>query len=266
MAKLDLIFDVGANNGDDVAYYLLKARKVIAIEANAKLADSIRNRFLGPIHEGRLCVECCAVSPTETAEPLPFYIHKSDHVLSTLVLPDDPKDYERVLVPCRTLASLVQQYGLPDYAKLDIEGLDAQILSSMLSVGIVPPMISAEAHTAEVTGLLISCPEYTAFKVVEGAAVFKQYHQASILVDGVPTHCSFPDHSAGPFGEDIDGDWLSRNGLIRKMAAVGPGWRDIHAAANIEPNERAYTKADLLQDLIKQSVSWAWYKLSNPMR
>lgn len=34
----DLIFDIGANNGDDTAFYLKKGFRVVAIEADPALA------------------------------------------------------------------------------------------------------------------------------------------------------------------------------------------------------------------------------------
>ena len=40
-----IIYDFGANNGDDIPYYLMKADEVIAVEANPKLCDVIKNRF-----------------------------------------------------------------------------------------------------------------------------------------------------------------------------------------------------------------------------
>ncbi len=40
-----IIYDLGANNGDDIPYYLRKADKVIAVEANPILSQEIEDRF-----------------------------------------------------------------------------------------------------------------------------------------------------------------------------------------------------------------------------
>jgi hypothetical protein len=40
----------------------------------------------------------------------------------------------------------------------------------------------------------------------------------------------FPEHSAGPFGEDIAGRWMTRNNFFRLLSTVGLGWKDIHAS------------------------------------
>lgn len=44
-----IIYDVGANNGDDIEYYLKKSDLVIALEANPKLCEIIQDRFKSEI-------------------------------------------------------------------------------------------------------------------------------------------------------------------------------------------------------------------------
>ena len=56
-----IIYDFGANNGDDIPYYLMKADEVIAVEANPNLCDLIKNRFPKEIIDGRLKVENCVI-------------------------------------------------------------------------------------------------------------------------------------------------------------------------------------------------------------
>jgi hypothetical protein len=40
-----IIYDFGANNGDNIQYYLLKSDLLVAIEANPELCDFIRKKF-----------------------------------------------------------------------------------------------------------------------------------------------------------------------------------------------------------------------------
>src|SRR5687768_15869702 len=49
-----VVYDVGANNGDDSEYYLKKGHRVVAIEAHPVLAKHIRTRFAGELQNGRL--------------------------------------------------------------------------------------------------------------------------------------------------------------------------------------------------------------------
>src|SRR3954471_13164175 len=79
-----VIYDFGMNNGDDVEYYLLKCDKVVAVEANSSLCDLAGERFASEIKSGRLTILNVALADRESAEPLTFYIHKTNHVLSQL--------------------------------------------------------------------------------------------------------------------------------------------------------------------------------------
>ena len=42
---MKIIYDFGAHNGNDIPYYLTKADKVVAVEANPGLAAQIKERF-----------------------------------------------------------------------------------------------------------------------------------------------------------------------------------------------------------------------------
>ena len=42
---LKVIYGLGSNNGDDIPYYLLKAQRVIAVEANPVICEQIQSRF-----------------------------------------------------------------------------------------------------------------------------------------------------------------------------------------------------------------------------
>jgi hypothetical protein len=60
-----------------------------------------------------------------------------------------------------------------------------------------------------------------------------------------PIRYSFPYHSAGPFGEDIDGEWMSASYMIRLLAIVGLGWKDIHASRSAVPGPGLSTMNDI---------------------
>ena len=71
------IYDLGANKGDDIPYYLQKADKVVAVEANPVLCDEIRNRFDAYIKNGKLFLENYVVTTSDTAAPeVKSYISK----------------------------------------------------------------------------------------------------------------------------------------------------------------------------------------------
>lgn len=241
MTSQRIIYDFGANNGDDVAYYLLKADVVVAVEANPALTDQIRSRFAAEISQGRLFVENCVLTVGPSSEGVPFYVHKHNHVLSQFPAPQSQlaPQFERIELPSRNAISLLEQYGSPYYVKLDLEHYDHIVLEYLFANGIFPPYISAETHTIEVFSLMVAAGKYESFKLVDGRSVPAKYKNHTVRTPGGDLTYSFPEHSAGPFGEDISGPWMTRNNFFRLLSFSGLGWKDIHAS-RIDAPDLAY--------------------------
>lgn len=234
-----IIYDFGANNGDDIPYYLRKADLVVAVEANPSLCREIESRFAAEIAAGRVRVENCVLVGEGEAPEVHFYLHKRHHVLGQFPTPDPNviADYDRILLPSRRVLDLLQKHGDPYYIKIDIEHSEEAILKELFGNGIRPPFLSAEAHSIKVFALLAGLGDYKAFKLVDGPTVAARYNDRVISASG--ERYSFPPHSAGPFGEDIAGDWLSADDLFELLADQGLGWKDIHATNLVpEPESR----------------------------
>lgn len=233
-----IIYDFGANNGDDLPYYLQKAEKVVAVEANPVLANHIRSRFADAIASGRLVVEARALTVEATAAAVPFYIHKSNHVLSQF--PEPPQStisqFDRISVPAQNVVELIRRHGDPHYVKVDVEHYDQAILRALFLNGIKPPYISAESHSIEVFALLVALGDYRAFKLVDGRSIPHRYRNAAIQTIAGPARYDFPNHSAGPFGVDVAGPWMTRDNFFRVLGFAGLGWRDIHASRVDSPD------------------------------
>jgi len=233
-----LIFDIGSNNGDDIPYYLLKARRVVAVEANPSLCDLIRTRFAKQIDDGRLFVENVALVSKGDGE-VDFFIHNKYHVLSALLptVDGDLSQFTKIRVKSLSIASLVRKYGNPLYIKIDVEGYDEQILQSLIAAKLYPPYVSAESHKLGVFALLSEGMGYQSFKLVDGRSVGSVYARAifhSPVLDKTVGY-SFPHHSAGPFGNDIFGEWMDKATLLKVLALQGLGWKDIHASSIDKP-------------------------------
>jgi FkbM family methyltransferase len=225
-----VIYDFGMNNGDDVEYYLLKCNRVVAVEANASLCEQANQRFADEIRSGRLTILNVALSDQESAEPLTFYIHKTNHVLSQLPEPDASvrDEFEPVLVQCRTPSSIVAEFGPPLYIKIDIEHYDLPVLRELFAAGIFPPQISAESHSAGVFACLVD-NGYVKFALVDGQSVPQVYGNAIIYSLRGVRRFSFKEHSAGPFGDDIRSSWEDADNFLYTLAKAKLGWKDIHA-------------------------------------
>lgn len=228
-----IIYDIGSNNGDDIPYYLLKAESVVAVEANPSLCNHISSRFSREIDSGRLSLVNAALVDTEE-KFVDFYVHQKHHVLSTLNPGERHEDeYLKQQVNAVNIAHLVERYGHPYYVKIDVEGFDRQILASLHAHSIKPAYVSAESHKIGVFALLSEEMNYQSFKLVDGrsvGAVYKQTLFHSPILNKMVAY-SFPHHSAGPFGNDIFGEWMDKSTLLRYLSLYGLGWRDIHASA-----------------------------------
>lgn len=76
-----IIYDFGANTGENLPYYLKKADLVVAVEANPSLCVGIREKHCNEIQKGRLVVENCVITTEKKAKVVPFYISKVSSVL-----------------------------------------------------------------------------------------------------------------------------------------------------------------------------------------
>jgi FkbM family methyltransferase len=227
-----VIYDFGANNGDDVPYYLLKADLVVAVEANPRLCDAIAQRFAKDISDGRLLVENCVLSEIRSIEPVPFFVHPHYDVFSQFPVPNSEvvSEFDKIFISAKMPSSIVGQYGTPHYIKVDVEHNDSNVLRELFSNSICPAFISSESHDAEVFATLVSVGRYKWFRLLDGPSVSKKYRNARIQDTLGAWHgYSFPYHSAGPFGDDIEGGWISANDLLELLAFGGMGWKDIHA-------------------------------------
>ena len=227
-----VIFDIGSNNGDDIPYYLLKAHTVVAIEANPLLCSHIQSRFPNEILSRRLFVENVALTSCGH-ENVDFYIHKKHHVLSSLSIQGNSDDYTKITVKTLGIEELVSRYGTPYYVKIDVEGTDEDILDDLAKLSLRPSYLSAESHKISVFALLSERLNYNSFKLVDGKSVPYSYRKTIVnsLFHDKPYGYSFPAHSAGPFGNDIFGQWMDKATFLKLPAMQGLGWKDIHASA-----------------------------------
>lgn len=225
-----VIYDVGSHDGSDLPYYLEKADVVVAVEANPSLAAMITQKYAKEIAAGCLRIVHAALTTEPCASEVPFYVHRTKTQLSQIDLPRRQRHmFDRVLVPTMTVDRLFRDHGPPSYVKIDVEHYDHVILREMFRLGIRPPYLSAEAHSFRVLTMLLARGGYRAFKIVRGSSVASVY--ANRVFPGIrgPFEHSFPVHSAGPFGEDVDGDWFDAHTLLVRIARERLGWKDVHA-------------------------------------
>ena len=152
--KNDLAYDIGGYDGADTAHYLELGFRVICVEASPVLAQRISARFAKEISAGLCTVLNVAVA--ERDGMLPFYLCAEDGALSSFdksKLDASGLTAREITVPSRAFASIIEQYGVPRFLKVDIEGADRFAILA-LTAGTAPEFLSFEASEQDTDVIL----------------------------------------------------------------------------------------------------------------
>jgi len=259
-----VIIDFGANKGQNIDYYLLKADILVCVEANPELVKVIRKKFSAHIRNNNLFIENVVVTKSgNNGKLVNFYINKND-VLSSNIKPKNSKDFHLVKVQSKSISEILKKYLTKNkifyYAKFDLEGYDAVVINSMLLGGYFPENISTEVHTLESLEAIFNSGKYIGYKLQEGNKV-SQYVSLPIKTKNKIKAIKFLAHSAGPMGEDIPGPWLTERSIRNKLRVEGLGWKDVHATLipdsdpiNIKQSELFLAGIKRLPRLIYQAL------------
>lgn len=221
-----LIYDVGAHRGEDSDYYLKLGYRVVAVEANPHLVEWLRERFRREIEEGTYTLVPNAIG--ERDEEIVFYVNRKNSAWGTT----DPDwaarnrllgaDSEAITVKCVRFIELLREHGCPHYLKIDIEGADMRCVEDLAGATAMPTYLSIESSKISWRALLaefrtLSALGYTRFKVVDQCHFAKRRIADS---DGQIIEYAFGRGASGPFGEDLDGRWLTRNQAIARYIPI----------------------------------------------
>ncbi len=249
----ELIYDVGSHAGHDVAYYLNRGFKVLAIDANPRLIERVRKRFADQVAAGRLHLVSAAIG-REVGE-CDLWLSASDDGSSSIFAHEVRDPAGSIRVPTRPLTSIIEEFGVPFYLKVDIQGADHFCLEA-LTPGTSPRYLSWEAGPDAMDCLeLAHRLGYRRFKCID-QTVFRQIAYLPSLrgrvlrrwreLTGLETDRGIrrygwkfiPGHSSGPFGEETDGSWRTIEHIRREWLGFQdrfralsrpPAWYDFHA-------------------------------------
>jgi FkbM family methyltransferase len=262
----DLIIDVGMCDGADTEYYLHKGYRVVAVEADPMLAQAGCKRFSSAVASGKLKILNIGIG----AEPgtLTFYRNLTNLGESSFdrKLGTAHGKFEEFPVSLVTLASVIEEHGVPFYLKVDIEGYD-EIALSTLRPELAPAYLSAELNFADSMLELLRGLGYSGFKLItqdfhttsleiaEDETLWRFLRKASRSVPGVRSLLQSLPHSirpklewdqpwrpdgfqpqgkfSGPFAEETHGDWTNFATTKAKFdwvrARQSYAWWDVHA-------------------------------------
>ena len=245
----NLIYDIGMNNGDDTAYYLYRGYRVVAVEANPPLVAAAQGRFRSEIAAGQLVIRNVGIAQEEGE--FPFWIcelHSEWCSFRRSIASRENAVHYAIPVPCIRFRSLVEEFGVPHYLKIDIEGYDRFCLED-LTPETAPQHISVEASELELLDLLHGLG-YDRFKCIS------QFHFLPLEIPPAPEQLRFEETmrlnqpltefrmkdgwefksgNSGPFGEDLPGRWQTFAGMketfahfqeLQKNGVPSPFWND----------------------------------------
>ncbi|MGA9380244.1 MAG: FkbM family methyltransferase [Phormidium sp.] len=225
----NLIIDVGVNTGQDTEFYLKKGFKVVGIEAHPDIYESTKQRLNSYIEKGQLILLNIAVSPQDA--PITFYANLQRNFWGTTVI-DVATEKERafgagfieITVEGRRFESILQEFGIPYYLKVDIEGADLLCVKALRQFDTKPRFISIESTKESWNAML---EELAVFQEL-GYQKFKAINQAKIVKQVCPSPAKegqyVPDKfeygASGLFGEETPGNWLSHSEIINVYKSI----------------------------------------------
>ena len=258
---MKIIFDIGANKGQNFNYFFEKADLVIAFEANVNLVEKIKSDFKQFIDNNRLIIENIALIDDENIKKIDFFISKKNDVLSTIYPGDKDKFYKQE-ARCEKASSLIKKYlknyniSEIEYIKIDIEHADKLVLNDLLKNDIIAKNLSIECHDPEVIELILNSP-YKSFKFVEGADMTFKENIEVMTKNNKKKLMNFDKHSSGPYSDDIPGNYYSKNSILPYFLNNGLGWIDTHCS-----NEKK-NNLETIKDVHKVHQTGFRYHLKN---
>jgi FkbM family methyltransferase len=148
----DLVFDIGAHVGDRVAAFRRLGARVVAVEPQPALAATLRWLYGC---DPRVVIEATAVGPRCGA--ITLSLNLDNPTVSTaseafIAAARQAHGWERetwsarIRTPMTTLDALIARHGLPQFAKIDVEGYEAEVLAGL---GQTLPGLSFEFTTIQ---------------------------------------------------------------------------------------------------------------------
>lgn len=131
----DLVFDIGANEGNKTEIYILCEAKVVCIEPQPECVNVLNNKFCNNRNiiieniglgakEGYLDLFQCSNAKTISTFNVE-YTHKSRFAERNF------RWDKKITVPISTLDKMILKYGKPRFCKIDVENFEYEVLTGL---------------------------------------------------------------------------------------------------------------------------------------
>ncbi|MEQ8980222.1 MAG: FkbM family methyltransferase [Deltaproteobacteria bacterium] len=226
-----LIIDVGMHVGRDTEFYLKKGFRVVAVEADPRHVEAVQARLRSYIDDGHLTILNVAINTFDGETD--FFVNPEHDDWGT-VSPEFVRRnvevygsrHETVKVRCTRFENVLNEFGVPYYLKVDIEGLDDLCLEALDGFDTAPRFVSIEPDQKSFEGAFNELSMlwrlgYRAFKIVNQGRN-RELRCPDPPREGVYVEQRFDGASSGLFGEESPGPW---RGIEDTVVA----WRSILA-------------------------------------
>lgn len=223
-----LVFDVGMHTGEDTDFYLKKGFRVVAVEANPSMVEAAQRRFSRELENGSLIIVGKAIASEDGI--VRFAINSRESEWGTIETSYAQRNElvgttnQWIDVPATKFESVLREYGVPYFLKVDVEGADHLCIEALSKFPDRPIFVSVEltllsfADYFDVIANLWSLG-YRKFKIVNQRLV-QQYVCPSPSKEGSYVDYRFRKGSSGLFGNEVPGDWAGVEDTFRRVERI----------------------------------------------
>lgn len=254
----DVIFDVGMHLGEDTEFYLKKGFRVVAIEADPLHCTRVAERLPAQIASGQLVILNVAIA--KEPGPIVFYRNLDMSIWGTVnpswVERNATTRSEAVEVDAVPMERVFEDYGVPYYMKVDIEGSDLLCLEGLRAMPTRPRYLSIESNKLSLENVrqeidLMAELGYRDFKVVAQHRVTDQ-HPPVPCREGQPVDHVFSEGSSGLFGEEAPGEWMGAEAALQTYRPIFRRYRLV----GDDPLIRSWRVRTLLERHFGLAAGW----------
>lgn len=235
----DLIYDIGMHTGQDTEFYLRKGFRVIAFEANPDLVSACSYRFKKFIDQGKLTIVEGAIVDLKTInadqQKIQFYRNDDISVWGTVLANWSERNAQLgtsssiIEVNVVDFAGVIQEYGVPHFMKIDIEGCDMVCVNTLKLFSERPDYISVESDKTSFSNVqreinLLADLGYNFFQAVEQSQIALTQSPPYSATEGEYVDQLFEKGSSGLFGSELGGKWKSKNEVLCQYCVIQLGY------------------------------------------
>lgn len=216
-----IVFDIGAHHGEDSHYYLQRGYNVVAFECDRGNIEVLKLLFHREEQGGMITFDSRAiVSGGGAGKFVTFFKSQNDGWGTVNKDWADRNNLLGVSSSQETVESVdpsdvFKTYGVPYYLKVDIEGVDMDVVLGLFSLnrpGDIPEYISVESTKTSYNSVVKELEIFYSLGYRKFAAVQQRgmaFKSSSWLKSGKKHVYRHRRGSSGPFGSDLKADWLT---------------------------------------------------------